>query len=105
MGRHRVHGPCPLSRRCVPSFGISGWAGLASPQIPEQISGVGEPREKREMEYSTGWRGMERQQRERDLNNRILGFVTERKRKAEKKVKKRETDPTLPLGEPILPAT
>lgn len=48
---------------------------------------------------------MERQQRERDLNNRILGFVTERKRKAEKKVKKRETDPTLPLGEPILPAT
>lgn len=37
---HGGRGPCPLSRR-VPIFGISGWAGLASPQIPEHISRVG----------------------------------------------------------------
>lgn len=40
MGMHGGRGPCPLSSR-VPIFGISGWAGLASPQIPEHISGVG----------------------------------------------------------------
>ena len=55
MGRHRGHGPRPLSRSHVPIFGISGWAGLASPQIPEQISGVregelGSPERERERE-------------------------------------------------------
>lgn len=37
---HGGRGPRPLSSR-VPIFGISGWAGLASPQIPQHISGVG----------------------------------------------------------------
>ena len=89
MGRHRGCGPCPLSRRHVPIFGISSWAGLAFSQIAEQISGV------REGEWGSSERDTHREKRNscicvcererkgeerKNLKNRTLGvFLFERK--------------------------
>ena len=91
MGRHRGRGPCPLSRRHVPIFGISSWAGLASSEIAEKISGVGEGewgsserdtnREKKNSCVCERERERERKGEERkNLKNRTLGvFLFERK--------------------------
>lgn len=105
MGRHRVHGPCPLSRSCVPSFGISGQAGLASPQIPEQISGLGrgsEGAQRKRQKRNIVWQV---EQRESDLNNRILGVwsVCEREGEEKKTEKKRGERPHSPLRGPHSP--
>lgn len=85
MGRHRVHGPCPLSRS-VPSFGISGQAGLASPQIPEQVKwgrgGKSGGAQRKRQKWNIVWQV---EQRESDLNNRILGVWFMCERKGEKK--------------------
>ena len=83
LGRHRGRGPCPLSRSHVPIFGISGWAGLASPQIPEHIRGGGsggaqretereKERERNRIAVCVCMREREGEER-KDLKNRILG--------------------------------
>lgn len=73
MGRHRGRGPYLPSRRHVPIFGISSWAGLAFTQITEQISGVGE-----------GEWGSPQRDRERD---RIVAGVFMREKREERSEK------------------
>lgn len=91
----RRRGLSHLSRSCVPVFGISGRAGLASPQIPEQIRGGGG----RVVKTRGGGCGEQQLygERKRDLKNRILSvYEGERKTGWKKKGKKGKTDPTFP---------
>lgn len=91
----RRRGLSHLSRSCVPVFGISGRAGLASPQIPEQIRGGGG----RVVKTRGGGCGEQQLygERKRDLKNRILSvYKGEEENRLKKKGKKGKTDPTFP---------
>lgn len=104
MGGHRGRGPCPLSRSHVPIFGISGWAGLASPQIPEQISGVGEgewgsPQRDRERDRIVAGVFMREKER-KDLRNKVCVCFCERERGRKKRKKKGVDRPHSPEGTP-----
>ena len=104
MGGDRGRGPCPLSRSHVPIFGISGWAGLASPQIPEQISGVGEVRvgepTERQRERNRTVVGVFMRKERKDLKNRVCVFMRERKGEKKKKEKRGRQTPLSPEGTP-----
>lgn len=101
MGRRRVHGPCPLSRVVSPvlaSLVRQGW--LLHRSQSRQVGwgrDSGGAQRKRQKQ-NTVWQV---EQRESDLNNRILGvwFVCERKGEKKDWKKRRkggERDPILP---------